>query len=263
MRACNPQTRIPYGSYYCATYGTYGKDNPTGCKTHRVKHSILEALVEKYLGEVSPKVAELVAAVESDDCSLFDLTYVSWMKTKTEQNRLWSEMNKSATPPTDLQSIWDVGKRYNPQDRPELQAEIDAKEAKLDEMLGGFCRLSPALQDRANQKMETLQSEIDDLKAEIEDLTAPWRDIGQEVYQRAQTMHYAASLVEEDGCYREKAEALHGVVDRIVCHYRDQGKKSIIDCVEIYPCDGGPVYFKVDNTLQKACFTDGMTPARG
>lgn len=227
MRACKPQPRMEFGTYFCGTYGTYGKENPTGCRSHRVKHSILEALVNQYLEEAAPKVLELA---ECEDSGLFDMTYREWAKANHERNQIWARMADTVTEWGD--DWWNIEKFYQPSNSPELVEEIEAKEAELDEMLAGFFRLSPALQDRANQRMEGLQAEVAALREQVEDLTAPWEEVSAEAHSRSEAMGMALAITNETG--PRKAEALKGVVDKIVCHFRYQGIKSIIDSVEIH-----------------------------
>ena len=60
-------TRGLFPSYYCGNYATYGKDNPTGCRCHRVRHATLETIVTNYVEQTAPKVAELLRATEVGD----------------------------------------------------------------------------------------------------------------------------------------------------------------------------------------------------
>jgi DNA invertase Pin-like site-specific DNA recombinase len=243
MRASNPQPRMEYGSYFCGTYGTYGKVNPTDCRCHRVKHSLIEAIVEKYLDESKLSLAELA---ECEDSGLFDATYSQWAEAIYERNQLWLKMNANAAAPTSLDEVYNVARRYNPPDCGEVQTAIDAKEAELDEMLAGFFRLAPALQHRANERMEALHAEIARLRSTVEDLRTPWEAVSAECYRRAEAMAYAASLDDQDG--PKRAEALSKVIDRIVCHFRYVGTKSILDALEVYPVVG-------------ECFTVGASSA--
>jgi hypothetical protein len=145
---------------------------------------------------------------------------------------------------------WNIEKYYQPSDCPELLTEIESKEAELDEMLAGFFKLSPALQQRANERAEALQAEIDSLREQVEDLTAPWLEVSHEAHKRSEAMQYAASLSEQTG--PKRAEALRSVIDRIVCHFRyTKGNRSMIDAVEVVPVSG--------DTL---CFTEEVSQAR-
>lgn len=247
MRSCKAGNGMKYGSYFCGTYGTYGKENSTGCRCHRVKHSIIEALVDKYLGEVEPKLTELA---EYDDSGLFDMAYDAWAESVWKNNQLWSRMATTVKKKEWPADWWNIDKAYRPTKRPDVEAAIDAKEVELDEMLAGFFKLSPALQDRANKAMEALHTEIDRLRAENEDLSAPWREVQWELGQRQQALQFAASLSDDSGPRR--SEALRRVVDKIVCHFRYQGVKSIIDAVEIHPVNGDVL-----------SFTNGVKPGPG
>ncbi|MCA9071747.1 MAG: recombinase family protein, partial [Planctomycetaceae bacterium] len=62
MRAwnANPNRPSKYRSYYCGTYGTYGKDNPTGCRSNRVKAELLEGIVDRYLCETHQHISKLI-----------------------------------------------------------------------------------------------------------------------------------------------------------------------------------------------------------
>jgi hypothetical protein len=61
-------------------------------------------------------------------------------------------------------------------------------------------------------------------------------------------MAYTASMNDEEGPRR--AQALSKVIDRIVCHFRYQGIKSILDALENHPVSG-------------ECFTVGVPQAGG
>lgn len=245
MRAVGPQPRMEYGTYICGTYGTYGKKNATGCRCHRVKHPVLEAIVDKYLSETGQEVGELVGV----GADLFDDSLNNWLQTATERNRLWSKMQATASPPTSVESLFDIGSRYSLQDSEAVSAEIATKESELDAMLAGFARLTPAMQDRANAKMEGIAAEIDSLRSTLRDLSVDYASLSTELDARLATMNYAASLGDETGPRR--AEALAKVVDKIVCRFRYTAAKSIIDSIEIVAVDQA-----------KTCFPVGTPPGR-
>ncbi|QDV84560.1 recombinase family protein [Stieleria magnilauensis] len=237
MVACAPQGRTTYGSYICGNYNTFGKENPTGCRCHRVKHSVLEALVEKYLEEVDPQLVELAEPPEN---TVRKFAGEEFNKAYAEQMKLWARMTDYVPDDWvqhvsgDAWTAWlNIHEAYEP---PNLDAEIDAKEQELDAMLSGFARLSPALQDRANAKMEGLQTQIEALKAEAEDLAIPYREVAGEVAARQKALRHALTIANDEGPAR--AEALRGVVDSIVVNFRYTAKKSFLDCVEIFPVAG-------------------------
>ena len=97
MRAWNAtENGLRYRSYFCATYGTYGKVNPTGCRSNRTKAEVLERLVEKYLEETDEKITSLIKAQESDDLALFE-PLVNELRSKADEfvNLLQAMQNRS------------------------------------------------------------------------------------------------------------------------------------------------------------------------
>lgn len=237
---------MPYVSYICSTYNKFTKGDPNACPCHRVRHSLIEKLLNQYLEEIGEGLGQLA---ECEDSELFDSVYSEWSKTITKRNKLWTQMNAVADAPTTLESIWNVSARYRPKDIPKIEAEIDAKEAELNRKLEAFAELDPSLRKRANQKLKALQDEIEALEAQIVDLRAPWEAVEAECYQRWKALETAASLAEDDGLKR--AEALSKVVEKIVVHFRyTPGGKSILDALEFHPVSGD-------------CFTKDLKPGPG
>jgi len=139
--------------------------------------------------------------------------------------------------------------------RPGLEKAIQAKEAELDRMLEDFRTLSPKLRERANAKMEALQADIDAIRRKMEDLRVPWGKVQAELTARRKALDNALVILGKQGADRQKTEALRGVIDRIVCHFRyvDQhGKpmpvKSFLESVEIIPVSGEAVTFRSETS---------------
>jgi C4-dicarboxylate-specific signal transduction histidine kinase len=129
--------------------------------------------------------------------------------------------------------------------RPKMEAEIAEKEADLDKMLDSFLTLSPALRERANEKMEAIQAEINARKLELIDLGKLWGNLHEELIARKAAISKAAKSLAKDGAGRRKTEALSEVIDKIVCWFRytdKEGKptkkKSRLDKVEIVSVSG-------------------------
>ena len=53
--------------YFCASYGTLGKDNPSGCHCHRVKADLVHSVVESYLAEANKKIGLLLDAEKDNN----------------------------------------------------------------------------------------------------------------------------------------------------------------------------------------------------
>lgn len=238
---------LTYASYTCGSYGTYGRNNPAGCRCHRVKAELLDSIVEKYIADAAPHLREMQEATESGNSALFDAAFERLAVTLYSRNQLAAELIKA------------TGKDWNPQNLagsygpaymrrlPEIDRALAAKEKTLEEMLEGFRTLSSRLRERANRQMETLLDEIETLNRQRQDLRMPWDSICNETRQRVEAMELAAQSFGSNDNW-QTAEALRGVIDRIVCHFRYTGKsgestkaKSFLDSVEIYPAGGTPV----------------------
>jgi DNA invertase Pin-like site-specific DNA recombinase len=248
MRANSPAAKgkvgLPYPSYTCGTYGTYGKRNPAGCRCHRVKAEVLEQLVEQYIDETAPGVRELLNATDTADMTVFNAALRRLIEKFNDHNQLEDRMES-------------VGEDYGTaflQGRPELQRQIRERETELDKLIEDYRGLPPKVRERVNQKMETLQDEIDGLRAQLVDLREPWARLCEETKDRAEAFDSAYRAMDTGASYRQKAEALRGVVDRVVCYFRYTNRdgspsvKSTLDRVEIIPLEGSPARLPVGIT---------------
>lgn len=251
-------------SYFCGTYGTYGKDNPTGCHCHRVRHDYLVNVVTDYVKQTAPKVAQLLEATETGNLELARPLLEQLSISRRAESSVWFDMvafiDEHATAKErradDLDAAYGLAyKRL----RPKLEAKVTELERELDGMLEDFRTLSPKLRDRANTKMEALDEEIKQLKRDTADLRVPWFNLKADVEARKQAIDKANQVLGNGAAHRQKTEALSAVVDKIVCHFHhtqtkanENHGKSYLDRVEIHSVAG-----------DKVCFTNGNAPVPG
>jgi DNA invertase Pin-like site-specific DNA recombinase len=253
MRANSRTAGLDYASFTCGNYGSYGRNNPTGCRCHRVRADVIETLVSQYLEEVAPQVSELLDA--TDDCALFGGVFDRLLESVAKRNQLHAQMRQVAADWNPLRGMLDSYGAAFMRKRPDIEKQIAGREETLDEMLEGFRNLSPALQQRANRRMEALQSEIDALNAQLVDLRMPWDSVCREVQDRADALTFAGETLEREGVYRQKGEALRGVIDKIVCHFSyssNSGKalkdRSRLESVEILPVSGRAIKLPLETS---------------
>ena len=254
-------TKRLWPSYFCSTYNKYGRNNPIGCRCHRVRHCVLEEIVIDYLQQTHPKVVELLKAVQTGDlkaiqplmenvinvagayygieCDIID--FIDDYATAADK--------KKAKTSDDLYGL--IFERM----RPTIEKQIADKEAQLDKMLDDFRTLSPKLRDRINNKMEALQEEIDNLKGQLHDLRQPSANLKKELAAREKSMEKAIKTLSKDVSGRQKTEALKGVIDRIICYFRHDKHKSYLERVDIIPVDRKTVVFE--------SFINGTMPEPG
>lgn len=229
-------------SYFCGTYGTHGKDNPTGCRCHRVRHSVLEEIVLDYLNQAAPKVREYLEAAQAGDLELLDPLrhsvtdlMVDYQRFCVEQMLFLNEFQEEAQLVREGRTMGETYAIVLEKVTPRIETAIAEKEAQLDEMLTGFTGLSPRMKERANQRMEALDAEISNLRGKLVDLQTPLSDFEEELKARRAAIEEAQETFLRDASGRQKAEALSQVVDKIVCRFRYTEKKSFLETVEIRP----------------------------
>ena len=249
-------------SYFCSTYGTYGKDNSTGCHCHRVRHDVIEAIVVKYVADTSPKIKHLLLATGDDDSDALTALTQEWVDSQQADVSLsivLQDFFEDHLKPGQLLAYLKQGKKipeiygaiYDRM-RPAVERQVATKEKELDKLLDGYVDLTGGLRDRARVKMEALQTEIEQLRLKLTDLRRPLEDSRKELEAREAALQRAKKALSTDIIGRKKAESLASVVDRVVLHF-EHGKtvinngKSNLTKVEIVPVSGDVVQ----------CFTNG------
>ena len=248
MRATRGGTDQAWPSYFCGTYGTYGKNNPFGCRCHRVRHEVLERIVLKYLDETAPAVRELLETVQSGNLELAAPLKGALRDLQASYYGLACDMlhfidehaGEELRQQDTLSGLYAV---VHERMVPKIEEAIEQKEAELDRMLAAYIDLPGNLKARARQSMEALQTEVDQLRSNLQDLSVPFRDLEAELVARRDTLDRAIAEMRRDRSGRQKAEALAGVVDKIVCFFRHTepkvksryAGKSYLNAVEITP----------------------------
>jgi DNA invertase Pin-like site-specific DNA recombinase len=269
MRAWNCQG---YRSYFCGTYGTYGKVNPTGCRSNRMKAEVVEKLVEEYLQETNQKIAELLKATESREWEATsplkgelgqkyeELVTVYFRISLTVRNGD-SNMPDEQPKPKDFDELVSIYKMILRQRKPELERQL----AKLDEqhtaLVDRMLSLSPRAKvanKKVNDRIVAVEVEMERTRGELEDASVQFDEIINEMTERKAAIQSARKAIRNDSAYRRKTELVSRVIDRIVCHFRDtdgRGNKprSKLTKVAIFPVGGDSATF----------YPNGITPAKG
>jgi hypothetical protein len=231
---------------------------------------VLVNIVKAYLQETSPKVAGLLDATETGNVEaalplVYDLAGASHQHTAVwegisdfiEDHAMPDEWTRLVKQGHSLEYVYGlIFERV----RPGIEAEVAEKEAALDQMLDDYRDLSPALRERANAKMETLQAEVDALRHKVEDLRVPWATFTAELAARKIALANAQKALRKDTSGRQKSEALRTALAEIRCWFRHTATKeskhngkSYLERVEITPV-AGSVY---------TSFIDGNAPVPG
>jgi DNA invertase Pin-like site-specific DNA recombinase len=258
-----------YPSYFCGTYGTYGKRNPAGCWCHRVKHDTLERIVLDYLEESAPEIRVLMEASKGTDLQAARPLIEAWIQANQFSDWTWLKMDlfveehlsrekraRAWKKGSNLEEVYGV--LYNAM-KPGIEREIGEREAKLEALLDGFTGLSPKLKERANKRGEALQEEIDQLREKLVDLREPYARFEEELVARREAIDMARAMIGRESSGLQKAESLSKVVAKIVCRFRhvearrSKGKreiagKSYLESVEIKAVSGEAVLVTMESS---------------
>ena len=251
-------TKGLWPSYFCSTYNRLGPRNPVGCHCHRVRHSVLEDMVKKYLAETQPEIAQLLEAVDTGNLEaarpLLESLRVSqkgFHETMVDMIEFVGEHN-GGLPAGTVGTLADVYGFMYEQFRPGVEAAIAEKEAALDKMLEDYRALPPKLRERTHATMESMQAEIDDLRQQLTDLREPWDNLKQQLTDRRKAYAQAAKVLGKERAGREKADALRGVISQVVCWFRHTATKeakhngkSYLDRIQIVAISGETRTFPV------------------
>lgn len=279
MRAWNEPG---WRTYFCGTYGTYGKHNPTGCRCHRVRAELIESIVMEYLEETGKKVAVLQAVQQGGGIppvllenlkSAEGRNAVAWKRLKVfvaeyledgkQRIEVFGQMivvekygDEIKMPegfsPTDLFSHFSTKKQA------ELQRDIAKHKKEFEKRYQEFKELKSQLaKDRANEEMVQIEAAIKSLQGQLEPLVEEVRDSYRENMRMLDAVGLCRKVMKE-GNDRRKAEAVKGVVSEVVCHFRysdikaTNQPKSFLERVEITSTVGEPwEFFPEGNTPEK------------
>ncbi|MBN2021587.1 MAG: recombinase family protein [Pirellulales bacterium] len=246
--------------YICSEYARWGTRNPTGCGHFRVEHDEVESLVFDYLVEVAPQLNSLSDATQATDLETARPLLAVMSETKKELGWTWYDMAmfaekylpgkarwKAAAKRVSVESLYDT--LYSTV-KPTIEKTIAEKEAELEALLDGFSGLSPRLKERANQRGEAIQKEIDALKRDLADLRIPWERLQANLKARQEALERATTTLNQEGIFRQKAEVLRTVIDRIVCRFSRSGKRCTLKSIDVYAAKEGavrPLSFPVDS----------------
>jgi DNA invertase Pin-like site-specific DNA recombinase len=286
MRAWNATgSANPFRSYFCANYGQFGKNNPSGCGSHRIKAELIEGIVDAYLKETQTKISGLIAAQHRQDLSVLspmesnlrsqadrlqklDKEMVSRIRRFEEMSgtEALSEIAMQVGKPTRLRTVTisrvtDVYRFIFQSQKPELVkqlSEVDAEHTELVDRVLSLPRTAKAAIEKANRKIGELEIRIAEMKSELTNLADSVDEVIRELKRRRTAIDHARQCLTDDSSFRRKRELVSQVIDRIDCHFeatKGTGRqpRSRLVLVEIIPVSGDV----------SRIYPDGNKPAKG
>lgn len=251
---CNKPMRAQSGNkrnclapgYVCAEYARWGSRSPSGCGHFRVEHEEIESLVLDYMTETAPQLKALLDASKADNLEAARPLLDAISETNEDLDQVLHDMAAFAEkyPPGEANKQMSMEALYEAVyagAKPRIEKAVAEKEAELETLLDGFAGLSLKLKERANKRGEALQKEIDTLQRDLQDLRIPWERLRTELAARQEALELATATLNQEGHFRQKAEALKTVIGRIVCHFGRKGKRCLLKSIDIYAPEAAAV----------------------
>ena len=277
MRAWNAQgTKAPYRSYFCGKYGTLGRNNPTGCRSNRVKAELLESLVDRYLEETHEKIVSMLQGFGQHDCGMPPVTdavviemeeNIRTMRQRIRSRVIQCESDRGATawtpvlaeagqqaktvivdgnemvlvPVTPPEALF---RHLHVEMRPKLEAEFRRLDREHTDLVDRVLALrSVKAIEKANAKISAIEERMEIIKSELTDWSVQMDQLADELANRRQAIQDAGENIGQDGWYRRKAEVVRKVIRRIVAHFepfegRRNQPRSRLTRLDIIPVEG-------------------------
>jgi hypothetical protein len=195
-----------------------------------------------YLTETAPQLKALLDATAADNLEAARPLLDAISETNMEMSCVWHEMaiftlkhpSDDTHDANEQKSVESLYEAVYAGAKPRIEKVIAEKEAELETLLDGFAGLSPKLKERADKRGESLQREIDALQGDLQDMRIPWERLHAELAARQGALERATTILNQEGHFRQKAEALKTVIGRIVCHFSRKGKHCPLKSIDIY-----------------------------
>jgi len=210
-----------------------------------VEHDLLESLVLDYLTQTAPQIKALLDATTATDAEAARPLLQALREADQYRDGVWLDMlgfvdahftGNRARRKTRM-SVEDLYSLLFEKVKPQLEKKLAAKEAEIETALDGFAGLTPTMKDRVNRRLEALQDEVNALKRGLVDLRVPWERLRDDLAARQGALDRATAALNQEGRFRQKAEVLRTVADKIVCHFRRVGQRATLESVEVIPVE--------------------------
>ena len=223
----------PY-SYVCGTFRRFGKHNKTGCRLHRVKHSEMVPLVEKWLADTEQKLEEVLAVQPSLGAEQFEADldrvgeeYCRLVTTVWQVIKKWGVQNPSGRPWAP-NTLADAFKLHAPTFQHKQRAALKKAKKKYEEATEKYLELPERARAVVRKKLDAMEVEIAELEESLrpmDEQLAELRGVLDVAKERVRVAREACQGTSQ----RQKAQALSKVLARIVCHhehYQSKPKKA-------------------------------------
>ncbi len=274
------------GAYFCATYGTYGKSNPTGCRCHAISKRVLEQIIDDYLEHSHGKIADLIRANETQDTSVFanlegeliekyKLLATCWERIeetasnnpdiRLERKRITVEFLESDQSDEDLKRFIRSKINLYQSCNQGHQRQVDVEMVRLEAERERLSNLLSRLPETATRTIQNTAEDLEQTELLIQEAEARRKNVAGEMWdclaelrQRHDVLDRVRTVVSDDAGYRRKAELASQVIEQVVIEYDERNEKaanrpkSVPIKIEVIPKLGDSYIFCLPDRSQPA-----------
>jgi DNA invertase Pin-like site-specific DNA recombinase len=277
-------TRSDRAEYYCSTWSHHqvrGDLANSPCLRNRIKQATLERHIEKYLADSGQRLEILTSGMDTEHLTdkLEGEARSHWEEFALGLERLQIYLSKHHAEEyrevyrynhgddcTEHEFIDGLIKLYRKRfDPSQVALEIEQLDDEHTEMTEGFRELkSPLAIEKANKQLAELEGRIEALRRQQQDASA----VVEEHYTQLSDLQKAIADAKRamtkgdtETAYRQRAEALRGLLWRIDCSFIVTGKKvwgggsagSVPSVITFLPISGGDAVHHEIETSEAGC----------
>jgi DNA invertase Pin-like site-specific DNA recombinase len=211
-------------SYVCGTFRRFGKHNKTGCRLHRVKHSEMVPLVEKWLADTEQKLDEVLTLAPSLG---YEEIEASLGRSEQEYCRLivavWATMKKWGVQnpsgrPWAANTLAEAFRLHAPKQQAKERKELAMLKERYAESTERYLELPERARAVVRAKLDELEKEIAALEERLRPMDEQLEELKGELHAAKERLRVVKEACAGNN-QRVKAQALSKVLARIVCHH--------------------------------------------
>jgi Recombinase zinc beta ribbon domain/Recombinase len=214
--------------YACTTYRKYGKENPAGCRLHRVRQDTVVGVIKHYLKGVGPDVKALLSCrgsagdlVRELFWKAFDYEWEIDGLVDDIRSFLRHRVDASQLERCTRQQLADAYVRYFDVESEQAREALRQNEQHLSTLVANLNLIPDAAQDARRIQGELIaraDREVQELRSRLRPLTERLDGLSTELESMERDLSAAQAALEEEDA-RRKAFLLRKVLQRVVLNF--------------------------------------------
>jgi site-specific DNA recombinase len=214
--------------YACTTYRKFGKENPTGCRLHRVRHDTVVHQVKRYLKGVGPDVKALLSS-HNNARHLFDRLFWETVGCEWEIDAVYDDIRAFLKPKVDPSRLEEYSRNelvdayihHFDLETKRAREALRRKERHLNILVTNLNAIPETARDARRIQGELIAQadrEIQELRGQMKPLTERLEGLAAELEALDRDLSAAQAAMEEEDS-RRKAFLLRKVLRQVVLNF--------------------------------------------